>query len=242
MLSAFLTSLIFVVLAEMADKTQLLAMAFACKYRWQTVLWGVFVATAFNHLLAAYAGYYLTHLIPLDYIKIIASASFVIFGIWTIRGDSLEGEDKKYNLSPFWTVTIAFFIAEMADKTQLATISLAVQFGMVIVVWIGTTIGMVISNAFAIIVGNVLKKTIPATAIKWTSAMIFIGFGLYSLTEVVPIQSWPPQILVLSAISLIAAIAIAIKTSKPQTTAHCAFEKTNQTVIKNENTSSHLLQ
>lgn len=225
MLSAFLTSLIFVVLAEMADKTQLLAMAFACKYRWQTVLWGVFVATAFNHLLAASAGYYLTHLVSLDYIKIIASASFIIFGVWTIRGDSLEGEDKKYNLSPFWTVCIAFFIAEMADKTQLATISLAVQFGMVIVVWIGTTIGMVISNAFAIIVGNVLKKTIPASAIKWTSAMIFIGFGVYSLTEVQPLSKWSPQVVALSVIALIVAIVIAVKTSKPQTIAQCAFEK-----------------
>jgi putative Ca2+/H+ antiporter (TMEM165/GDT1 family) len=182
-LKAFIASLIVVVLAEMGDKTQLLAMAFACKFRWQTVMWGVFAATAANHLLAAAAGSYLAAIMPLTYIKAAASASFIIFGLWTIRGDTLKGEDKRYNFSPFWTVTVAFFMAEMGDKTQLATIALAVKYNTIIPVWIGTTTGMIISDAFGIIVGNMMGKRIPERAIKWVAAILFIAFGVYGLYE-----------------------------------------------------------
>lgn len=131
-MTAFITSLIFVVLAEMGDKTQLLAMAFAAKYRWQTVMWGVFAATVFNHLFAVAVGAYLTQFIPINYIQIAAAASFILFGLWTIRGDELDGEDKETKYSPFWTVAIAFFIAEMGDKTQLATVALAAQFNAIV--------------------------------------------------------------------------------------------------------------
>lgn len=185
-MTAFVASLIFVVLAEMGDKTQLLAMAFACKFRWQTVMWGVFVATAANHLMAAAAGNYLASIIPMAAIKIAAAVSFIIFGLWTIRGDTLEGEDKKYNFGPFWTVTIAFFMAEMADKTQLATIALAVEYNTIIPVWIGTTLGMIISNGFGIIVGNVMGRHIPERAIKWGAALLFIAFGAFGLYENLP--------------------------------------------------------
>jgi putative Ca2+/H+ antiporter (TMEM165/GDT1 family) len=193
-MTAFIASLIFVVLAEMGDKTQLLAMAFACKFRWQTVMWGVFVATAVNHLMAAAAGSYLAAIVPMATIKIAAAVSFIIFGLWTIRGDTLEGEDKKYHFSPFWTVTIAFFMAEMGDKTQLATIALAVEYNTVITVWMGTTIGMIISNGFGIIVGNVMGRHIPERAIKWASALIFIAFGTYGLYENVPRHILSPAV------------------------------------------------
>src|SRR5512147_3216848 len=112
-MTAFLTSLAIVVLAEMGDKTQLLAMAFATRFRWQTVMLGVLVATAANHLLAVYVGNYLTSIIPLNVIKTAAAASFILFGLWTIRGDKLEDEDKRFTFSPFWTVSVAFFLAEM---------------------------------------------------------------------------------------------------------------------------------
>jgi len=204
--TAFLASLIFVVLAEMGDKTQLLAMAFACKFRWQTVMWGVFVATAANHLLAAAAGSYLAAIVPMAYIKIAAAASFIIFGLWTIRGDTLEGEDKKYNFGPFWTVTIAFFMAEMGDKTQLATIALAIKYNTVIPVWMGTTLCMIISNGFGIIVGNVMGKHIPERAIKWASALIFIAFGVYGLYENMPMHIWSLPIIIGSLIALAAAM------------------------------------
>ena len=182
-MTAFLTSLAFVVLAEMGDKTQLLAMAFASRIRWQTVMWGVFAATAANHFLAVLVGNYLTHIVPMLYIKIVAAASFILFGLWTIRGDKLENEDKRFNFSPFWTVSIAFFIAEMGDKTQLATVALAAEFNTIVPVWLGTTAGMIMSDAVGIIIGIVLQKRIPERQVKWFAAMVFIAFGLWGLYD-----------------------------------------------------------
>ena len=189
-MNAFLASLAFVVLAEMGDKTQLLAMAFAAKFPWQTVMWAVFVATAANHLGAAAAGGWLATVVPLGTIKVVAAASFVLFGLWTIRGDRLEGEEERYHFSPFWTVAVAFFIAEMGDKTQLATISLAVEYRSVWSVWMGTTLGMMVSNAIGIVVGNLMHKRLPERAIKWGAAMIFIAFGVWGLWENLPREIW----------------------------------------------------
>jgi len=182
---AFWTSLAFVVLAEMGDKTQLLAMAFAARIRWQTVMWGVFWATAANHYLAVLAGNYLTHIIPMLWIKVAAAASFILFGLWTLRGDTLEGEDKRFNFSPFWTVAIAFFFAEMGDKTQLATVALAADFNTIIPVWAGTTAGMLIADAIGIIVGIVLHKKLPEKQVKWFAAVTFILFGAWGLYEAI---------------------------------------------------------
>lgn len=178
---AFLTSLGFVLLAEMGDKTQLLAMAFATRYIWKTVLWGVFAATLVNHLLAVMMGNYLDHFLPMDYVKIAAAAAFILFGFWTLRGDTLKGEDQRFNYSPFWTVAIAFFFAEMGDKTQLATVALAAEFNTIFPVWLGTTAAMVIADAIGIGVGIVLGKRIPEKTIKWVAAFIFIAFGVFGL-------------------------------------------------------------
>ena len=207
-MTAFIASLIFVVLAEMGDKTQLLGMAFATRFRWQTVMWGVFVATAANHLLAAAAGSYLTMIVPLGIIKVAAAISFILFGLWTIRGDQLSGEDQRYQFSPFWTVTVAFFMAEMGDKTQLATISLAVEYNAVINVWMGTTLGMMISNAFGIIVGIVMGKKIPERAIKWGSAVIFIGFGAVGLFENLPEALLTPPVLVTGVLFILVLVLL----------------------------------
>ena len=179
----YLASLIFVVLAEMGDKTQLLAMAFASRYRWQTVMWGVFAATLANHLLAVLAGNWLTRFIPIHYIQVAASASFILFGFWTLYGDKLNNEDKRFNFSPFWTVAIAFFFAEMGDKTQLATVALAAKYMTIIPIWLGTTTGMLVADAIGIIVGIVLGKKIPERFIKWFAASIFIVFGIIGLYQ-----------------------------------------------------------
>ncbi len=187
-MTAFLTSLAIVVLAEMGDKTQLLAMALATRFRWQTVMAGVFAATAANHFFAVVVGNYLTNIVPLTYIRISAAASFILFGLWTIRGDELHDEDKQFNFNPFWTVTVAFFFAEMGDKTQLATVALAAEFNTVMPVWFGTTTGMLIADGVGIIVGIVLQKKIPEKKIKWFAALIFIAFGLWGLYE--PLKGW----------------------------------------------------
>jgi Ca2+/H+ antiporter, TMEM165/GDT1 family len=182
----------FVVLAEMGDKTQLLAMAFATRFRWQTVMWGVFVATLCNHLLAVFVGNYLTSLLPLRYIQAAAAGSFILFGVWTLRGDSLHGEDQRFDYNPFWTVAIAFFFAEMGDKTQLATVALAARFSSIIPVWLGTTSGMLVADAIGIVVGIVLCKRLPENLIKWFAALVFIAFGLVGLYQYLPHEFWLP--------------------------------------------------
>ena len=202
-MTAYITSLVFVVLAEMGDKTQLLAMAFASRYRWQTVMSAVFVATLLNHLLAVAAGSVLTTIVPLQYIQIAGAASFILFGFWTLKGDELEDEDKKFKYSPFWTVAIAFFIAEMGDKTQLATVALATRFDSVIQIWIGTTCGMVIADAFGIIVGIVMGKRIPERLIKWFAALVFIIFGVLGIYGACPKDLWPPPVVIGSLLLLL---------------------------------------
>ncbi len=216
-MTAYLGSLGFVVLAEMGDKTQLLAMAFASRYRWQTVMWGVFVATLVNHLLAVLAGTYLTALVPLDYIKIAAAASFILFGLWTIRGDKLEGEDRRFNFSPFWTVAVAFFFAEMGDKTQLATVALACRFDCVTPVWLGTTTGMLVADAIGIIIGIVLGKKIPERLIKWFAALVFIAFGMIGLYESLPAKLFLP-VLCAVVLLLLAFRLLTVKRGKREKT------------------------
>jgi putative Ca2+/H+ antiporter (TMEM165/GDT1 family) len=207
----------------MGDKTQLLAMAFAAKFRWQTVMWAVFVATAVNHLMAAAAGSWLAAIVPMAYIKTAAAVSFIIFGLWTIRGDTLGDEDKRFNFSPFWTVAIAFFIAEMGDKTQLATVALAVKYNTIIRVWLGTTIGMVISNGIGIIAGNVMGKHIPERAIKWFSALVFIAFGIYGLYENLPKDIWSPSVITVGALLLLSSVYLIsrMKAEKTRKTGSC---------------------
>jgi putative Ca2+/H+ antiporter (TMEM165/GDT1 family) len=188
-MEAFIASLLFVVLAEMGDKTQLLAMAFAAKYRAHKVLIAVFLATLINHSLAVVTGRLLSAVIPMDIISLVAALSFIVFGLWTIHGDSLHGEDKKESrFGPIVTVGIAFFLAEMGDKTQLATISLAVEYKNMLNVLMGTTLGMVIADAVGIIVGIVMRKHIPEKTIKWISAIIFILFGLSGIYKVLSAQ------------------------------------------------------
>jgi putative Ca2+/H+ antiporter (TMEM165/GDT1 family) len=188
-MTAFIASFIFVVLAEMGDKTQLLAMAFATRYSAYKVLLAVFFATIINHALAVATGRFLTTVIPMDIISFVAAFSFIIFGLWTIRGDKLEGEDKKESrFGPIVTVGIAFFLAEMGDKTQLATISLAVKYQDMINVLMGTTLGMIVADAIGIIVGIVMRKHIPEKIIKWVSAGIFILFGLVGIYKILSIR------------------------------------------------------
>ncbi len=185
-MAAFIASLSLVFLAEMGDKTQLLAMAFATRFRAGTVLLGVFAATTANHFLAVLAGNYASQLIPLVYIQVATAVSFILFGIWTLRGDTLQGEDQRFKFSPFWTVTIAFFLAEMGDKTQLATVALAAKYREIIPVWLGTVTGMIISDAIGIGIGIVLGKRLPQKALKWIAASIFILFGVWGLYEYLP--------------------------------------------------------
>ncbi len=192
-MSAFLASLFFITVAEMGDKTQLVALAFATRYRFRDVIGGIFAATLLVHLFSVVAGQFLGVLIPFRYILVLAGLSFIGFGIWTLKGDELEGEQHKNSrFGPLLTVTVAFFLAELGDKTQLATISLAAKYSVptiskyssFIQVWLGSTLGMVVADALAIVTGIVLGKKLPEKLIKWTSASIFIIFGVLTLIKV----------------------------------------------------------
>ncbi len=192
-MGAFIGSLFFITMAEMGDKTQLVALAFATRYRLREVLGGIFAATLLVHLFSAAVGQFLGEVIPLVYIRFLAGVSFIGFGLWTLRGDELDGEDRKpARFGPFLTVAVAFFLAELGDKTQLATISLAAkysaaavsQYGSFIQVWLGSTLGMVAADGLAIIIGTVLGRKLPERLIKWVSAAIFIGFGVVTLIRV----------------------------------------------------------
>lgn len=183
-MDAFLTALFMVVVAEMGDKTQLLSMAFATRFNAFSVLTGVFIATVLNHALAVIVGTYLAQMIPISAVQVIAALSFLFFGLWTLRGDKLEGEDKintKYG--PVFTVASAFFIAEMGDKTQLTTVALAARYHSPVYVLIGTTLGMLIADGLGILVGDYISKKLSQGFIKIASASIFILFGFITLYE-----------------------------------------------------------
>lgn len=183
----FLGATAMVVLAEMGDKTQLLAMAMATRFPARAVLWGVFFATIFNHALAVALGTYLGTSININTVQMVAAASFILFGLWTIRGDSLNGEDRRKTiLGPIMTVTIAFFFVEMGDKTQLATVALAAKYSSPLATLAGTTTGMMIADALGIYIGVVAGGRIPEKAVKWLSALIFITFGYIGLYYSVP--------------------------------------------------------
>ena len=209
-LIAFTASFIFVVLAEMGDKTQLLAMAFAAKYKVYQVLLAVFIATILNHSLAVVAGRALITIMPLDVISFIAALSFVIFGLWTIRGDKLEGEKNKASkFGPVLTVAIAFFLAEMGDKTQLATISLAIEYSNMLNVLMGTTLGMVMADAIGIIIGIVMRKHLPERSIKWVSAVIFMLFGFMGIYKILSSKMAPVYVRIIISYIVICVVAIA---------------------------------
>lgn len=216
-MAAFIASLLFVFLAEMADKTQLLVIAFASRYSAAKVLIAVFLATLLNLSLAVAAGHFLTVLIPMHIISFIAGLSFIIFGLWTLRGDKAEKDSvKKSRLGPIFTVATAFFIAEMGDKTQLATISLAIQYQSMVNVLLGATLGMLIADAIGILAGLVLRKHLPERKIKFISASIFIFFGFFSVYKVMYSRLEPIGIvLALSLLAVGTALGVKLALTKP---------------------------
>ncbi len=183
---SFVWSFCLIALAEMGDKTQLVALSFATKFKPIKVLTGIFIGTIVVHLFSVIIGERVSALIPLYYLKMLIGLSFIGFGIWTLRGDSCKENGKKRNrLGPVMTVAIAFFLAELGDKTQLATISLAAQYHSFLGVWLGSTFGMVAADGIAIVIGVIAGKKLPEKLIKYISAAIFIIFGALIIIEAV---------------------------------------------------------
>lgn len=184
-LVAFAASFVLVVLAEMGDKTQFLTISFAAKHNVYKVILGVFLAIVANFAITVAIGQFLTKIVPLDIISLAASISFIIFGLWTVRGDKQTAKKEKASrFGVVATVFIAFFIAEFGDKTQLATISLAAQYPSALAVFVGAVLAMLIADGVGIVVGVVFCKRIPERAFMWLSAIIFVVFGLVGMYEV----------------------------------------------------------
>jgi putative Ca2+/H+ antiporter (TMEM165/GDT1 family) len=185
-LAALAISFGVIFVAELGDKSQLMAMTFATRYRALTVLIGITVATAVVHLISVAVGYGLGAALPTKWISLAAGVAFLAFAAWTLRGDKLTEEEKtkaqRSQRSAVLAVGGAFFLAELGDKTMLATITLATQHGW-FGVWIGSTIGMVAADALAIVVGRMLGKRLPENAIKWGAAALFVIFGIWLIAE-----------------------------------------------------------
>ncbi len=189
MLGEMCRALFFIFIAEMGDKTQILAMAFATRYKTEKVLMGVLIGSFLNHGLAVLLGVYLTSVLPIHFIQLVASFSFIGFGLWTLHSQKEEeGEDTKSKLGPMVTVAAAFFIGELGDKTQLMAISLSTEAKYPYMILMGTTLGMVLVSSVGILVGSRVGKKVPEFAVKMISAGIFLFFGVIGVLQKMPRQ------------------------------------------------------
>lgn len=185
---AFLLSTAVIFVAELGDKSQLMAMTFAARYRMRDVLIGITVATATVHLASVGVGFWIGDAFAeqQSWISMAAGVAFLGFAAWTMRGDELtEDEAAKARSSQgaaILAVGVAFFLAELGDKTMLATITLATQEGW-LGTWIGSTLGMVAADAMAIVVGAVLGRNLPEHVIRWGASALFALFGLLLIVD-----------------------------------------------------------
>ena len=183
-MEAFFISTAIVALAEMGDKTQLLALVLAARFRkpWPIVL-GILVATLANHALAGAVGAWVTTFVGPQVLRWVLGASFIGMAIWMLIPDKLDAGEAEG--TPRWgvfgTTLVAFFLAEMGDKTQIATVMLAAQYNAYLWVVAGTTLGMMIANAPVVWLGERITRRVPIRAVHVVSAVIFLGLGLLAL-------------------------------------------------------------
>ena len=187
-MEAFLISTGIVALAEMGDKTQLLSLVLAARFRkpWPIVL-GIFVATLANHALAGAVGSWVTRMLGPDVLRWVLGASFIAMAIWMLIPDKLDEDDQPSTTSKlgvFGTTLVAFFLAEMGDKTQIATVALAAQYQQWAAVVAGTTLGMMLANAPVVWFGDRLVKRVPIRVVHVISALIFVVLGVVALLGV----------------------------------------------------------
>ena len=178
-------SALLVALAEMGDRTQLLTIMLAARFRRPLpIIAGVLVATLANHALAALAGYYVSSILDAAWFRYLIGASFIVMAGWVLIPDkeSDEGE-KTSHRGVFLTTLIAFFIVEMGDKTQIATAALAARFSSIWIVTAGTTTGMLLANVPAAYFGHAITRVVPLAAMRYISAGVYAVLGVASLLE-----------------------------------------------------------
>ena len=178
MLEALLVSTSIVALAEMGDKTQLLSFVLAAKLKRPVpIVLGILFATLANHFLAGWIGAWLATLVSPTTLRWTIAASFVAFGLWALRPDELEEGRKLRGAGVFLTTLLAFFLVEMGDKTQLATVALAARYPSLVSVVLGTTLGMMIANVPAVYMGEALAHRVNMRWMRWFAAALFVLLG-----------------------------------------------------------------
>jgi putative Ca2+/H+ antiporter (TMEM165/GDT1 family) len=187
MIAAMLSSTTLVAVAEIGDKTQLLSFVLAARLKrpWPIIA-GILVATLANHAFAASIGVWLASLVSSNTMAVIVGAAFVIFGLWTLRPDSLDFDEGHLRAGAFVATLVAFFFVEMGDKTQLATVALAARYPTALVsVVAGTTLGMLAANAPAVLLGEALSERLPFRYIRWVAAALFVAMGAATLVATI---------------------------------------------------------
>ena len=186
MFESFAVSTGIVALAEIGDKTQLLALVLAARFRrpWP-IIWGIVIATLANHFAAGAVGHWVAGLFSQTTLSWILAASFAAVAIWTLIPDKLDDdeESKLKRYGPFVTTLIAFFLAEMGDKTQIATVMLAAQYQQLTMVVAGTTLGMLIANVPVVLAGHFAADRLPLTLIHRLAALCFAGLAIYAACQ-----------------------------------------------------------
>lgn len=163
----------------MGDKTQLLALVLSARFKKPIpILFGILFATILNHALASYVGHFVTSYISTDILKWILSATFVGFGLWMLIPDKEDGFDEHPKWGAFLTTTVAFFFAEMGDKTQLATVALGAKFTAPLLVTLGTTLGMMGADGLAVFFGHKFTDRVPMKLVHRFASGLFIIFGI----------------------------------------------------------------
>jgi len=184
-MEAFFTSTSVVALAEIGDKTQLLAIILSTRFRRPLpIISGIFAATIANHALAALLGAQAASWLDGQWFGYLVAASFIAMAAWTLVPDKLDGLDERPpRFGAFLTTLIAFFLVEMGDKTQIATIALGARFNQVLPVAMGTTLGMMIANVPAVFLGDALIARVPMAMVRAIAACLFLVIGLWLLAR-----------------------------------------------------------
>ena len=188
-MEAFLVSTGIVALAEIGDKTQLLSLLLAARFRKPVpIILGILVATLANHALAGALGSWLTHLLGPDMLRWILGVGFILMAGWMLIPDKLDADEQPKDasrmLGVFGTTVLVFFLAEMGDKTQIATVALAARFDAMVSVVIGTTLGMMIANVPAVLLGGRFAGRLPVRLVHRIAAVIFLVLGVLALLGV----------------------------------------------------------
>ena len=186
-LEAFLVSTGVVALGEMGDKTQLLAIVLAAAFRKPLVIIaGIFVATIVNHAAAGALGGWVAAQLGPDILRWVIGISFIAMAGWMLIPDKIDDDaaNRTHRFGVFWTTVIAFFLAEMGDKTQIATVALAARYPEIVQVVLGTTLGMMLANAPAVFLGDRIAKKVSMRVVHAVAATIFAILGVLTLFNV----------------------------------------------------------